>query len=196
MGFLDDFGVDSNDIIAPSFKIAPEGRFFFEIGEAKVQKGTKNAPRDVAFIIEYQLSDADGEPQGSASERTQMKVDGKYTDRCKQSMGYLDIRLKALGFEGGLNDPDFTADNLVGLRGTLEVVHTKQGDRVYANVRNVKLSEDEDSDDNAYEDNRTETAKAADEESGNEPDEKPKRGAAAAARKAPRASAGTENPWD
>lgn len=191
MGFLDDFGVNSDDIIAPSFKIAPEGRFFFEIGEAKVQKGTKNAPNDLAFIIEYQLSDADGDPQGSASERTQMKVDGKYTDRCKQSMGYLDIRLKALGFEGGLNDPEFTPDNLVGIRGTLEVVHTKSGDRTYANVRNVKMSED-DSDDNSYDEEPAEAHYTSDGDGTNPP----KRGAAAAARKAPRESAGTENPWD
>ncbi len=199
MGFLEQYGVDTSEKIEPGRKLAPAGHHYFEIGDSVVKKGTKNKPKDVFQVIEYQLSDADGNPTGSVDERFTLLDGGVYNDRAKQSVGMLDMQLKRLGFEGGVDDPEFTADNLVGIRGKLEGVHNVSGDRVYANVRNVQVIEDDDADDNVYADNRTETAKAADKDAGADPDEqpaeeKPARRRAAAAR-APRQSSAAENPW-
>lgn len=148
MGFLDDYGINKDQVQEAGFRLAPEGKFEFEIGSAKVQKGTKNKPDEQAFVVSYQLSDADGNPKGSTDERWVMKQAGKVTERAAQSLGFLDQRLKHFGFEGGLEDPDFTSpDDLVGIRGTLEVVHTISGERKFANVRNVTAFAPGDEDD-------------------------------------------------
>lgn len=153
MGFLEEYGIKEDEIQEAGFKLPPTGRARFEIGDAKVQKGTKNKPGEQGFIVTYQLSDFDGEPIGKADERWVMKQDGKVTPRAAQSLGFLDLRIKQLGFIGGLNDPEFTGpDALVGIRGTLEVIHNTQGDRKFANVRNVEVDENdaEESDDNEF----------------------------------------------
>lgn len=140
--FLAEYGIDENQIQEAGFKLPPEGRARFEIGDAKVQKGTKNKPGEQAFIITYQLSDADGDPLGKAEDRYVMKQDGKVTPRAQESLGYLDMRLKQLGFVNGLRDEDFTGpDALVGIRGSLRVEHTTNGERKFANVRDVEVEE-------------------------------------------------------
>lgn len=149
MGFLDDFGIKSDDVTAPIYerKLPAAGHHLFEIGDAAVRKGTKNKPQDIMFLIEYQLSDADGDPTGSSSEWFTMKQNGEVTEYCSQQLGYLDLRAKNLGFKDGLNDPEFSAENIIGIRGKLEIVHNKgkgaNSDRTYANVKNVTEFEDD-----------------------------------------------------
>lgn len=139
MGFLDDLGVSRDQVVDPGRKLAPEGKWEFEIGAAKRQKGTKNRPQEEAVIFTYQLSDADGDPKGSVEERWVVKEGGKVTQLVLEKLGFLDLRLKTLGFEGGIEDPEFTSvDDVVGIRGTLEIVHKVSGDRKFANVRNVE----------------------------------------------------------
>lgn len=156
MSFLDQYGITEDQIKeASGYKLAPLGHHRFEIGDAKVQKGTKNRPKDLAFIIEYQLSDFDGNPTGSVRDRFLMKENGVVTDKASTSLGWFERRLRDLGFEGGSADPDFNGpDDLVGLRGTLEVTHQTSGDRVFDNVRNVEVDKrtTEDSSANEYAD--------------------------------------------
>lgn len=150
--FLDEYGIKAEDIKEAGYKLPPVGVHNFEIGDAKVQKGTKNKPGETAFIIVYQLSDADGEPVGKADERRVIKEDGKVTAKAQGELGWLDRRLKDLGFEGGLQDPEFSPDALVGIKGTLEIKHNTSGDRKFANVYNVEVdsARDAESDDNEF----------------------------------------------
>lgn len=168
MGFLDDLGIKQEQIQEAGFKLPPEGRHRFVIGDSKVQKGTKNKPGELAYIISYQLSDADGEPTGKTDERWVMKQDGKVTPRAQESLGYAELRLKQLGFAGGFSDPEFSVDAPVGIRGTLEIIHQTQGDRKFANVRNVEVDDNDASED----DESNEFA----EEPAEEAPAKPKRG--------------------
>lgn len=148
MGFLDDYGIGSDDIQEPTFerKLPAAGTHLFEVGDAVVKKGTKNKPTDVNFLITYQLFDADGDPTGSAEEWFLMKENGQVTDRVKDKLGWLNVRAKSLGFSG-IEDPEFSADNCIGIKGRLEVVHNKSGDRTFANVKNVKADADTSDDD-------------------------------------------------
>jgi len=153
MGFLDDYGIKKEQIQEAGFKLPPVGRHNFVIGDAKIQKGTKNKPGEQAFIINYQLSDADGDPTGKADERRVIKQDGKVTDKAATDLGWLDRRIKDLGFPGGLEDPEFEGpDSLPGIRGTLEIVHNTSGDRKFANVQNVEVAEsgDDEDEDNQF----------------------------------------------
>lgn len=152
MSFLDQYGINPEDIQEAGFKLPPAGVHRFEIGDAKIQKGTKNNPHDTAFIITYQLSDADGEPVGKTDERRVIKQGNKVTEKAKGELGWLDRRIKDLGFAGGLADPEFHGpDDLVGIRGTLEVKHNVSGDRKYANVYNVEVDEGDDNETEANE---------------------------------------------
>jgi hypothetical protein len=150
--FLDEYGIKAEDIKEAGFKLPPVGVHNFEIGDAKVQKGTKNKPGETAFIIVYQLSDADGESVGSTDERRVIKQDGKVTAKAQSELGWLDRRLKDLGFLGGLRDPEFTGpDSVVGIKGTLEIKHNTSGDRKFANVYNVDVDSTRDAEADANE---------------------------------------------
>lgn len=152
MGFLEQYGIEREKIQEAGFKLPPVGRHHFVVGDAKVQKGTKNNPGDEAFIITYQLSDADGESTGKADERRVIRQNGKVTDKAGRELGWLERRIKDLGFAGGLSDPEFEGpDSIVGIRGTLEIVHNTQGDRKFANVQNVEVSDAGHEDDEANE---------------------------------------------
>lgn len=153
MGFLDEYGFGEDDVKTPTFerKLPAAGTHNFEIGEAVVKKGTKNQPNNVSALITYQLSDADGDPTGAAEEWFLMREDGKVTERVQEKLGWLDLRAKSLGFEGGINDPEFSMDNLIGLTGRIEIVHNKSGERTFANVRNVTVdTPDSGADDNEF----------------------------------------------
>lgn len=151
MGFLDDYNIDKATITAPGRALAKEGRYLFEIGDAVVRKGTKTKPKDVFLLITYQLTDSSDNPAPAVEDRFWMKRDGKYDGTCKQSLGYLDGWLKRAGFEGGLEDDEFTSpDVLVGLRGKLRVEQSKSGDRTYANARDVTFLEADDDEDNDF----------------------------------------------
>lgn len=145
MSFLEQYGIKPEQIKEAGFKLPRVGRHNFVVGDAKVQKGTKNNPGDEAFIITYQLSDADGEATGKADERRVIRQNGKVTTKAESDLGWLDRRLKDLGFAGGLQDPEFEGpDSVVGIRGSLEIVHNTSGDRKYANVQNVEVDETRD----------------------------------------------------
>ena len=139
--FLDEYGIAEDQIKEAGFRLPNVGRHNFVVGDAKVQKGTKNKPGELAFIITYQLSDADGESTGKADERRVMKENNKVTEKAERDLSWLDRRIKDLGFPGGLKDPEFSPDALVGIRGTLEIVHNTQGDRKFANVQNVEVAD-------------------------------------------------------
>jgi hypothetical protein len=142
----------------------------------------------VFLLITYQLSDASGEPQNPAEERFWMKRNGVYDDTCKQSMGYLDFFLKRAGFPGGLEDPEFTPDNLVGLKGKLKIEHNKKGDDVFANPREVEFFDAAADDDeaNTFVDDVPDDVAA---------EVKAPRRRPAAAAKEPVASPAADSPW-
>lgn len=165
--FLAEYGIKKEQIQEAGFKLPPVGRHNFVVGDAKVQKGTKNRPDETALVITYQLSNADGEPTGKAEDRYLMKVKGEVTPRCEESLGYAEERLKHLGFTGGFADPDFTGpDALVGIRGRLTIEHNNgkgsNADRKFANVRGVEVDGGghEDDTDNVYADDVPETVEA------------------------------------
>lgn len=199
MGFLDDYGVSGETVTAPTRKLAKEGRYYFEIGDAVLRKGTRNAPKDVFVLFTYQLTDADDEPAGSVDEKFWVRRNGVYDDTCKQSMGYLDRRLKDAGFELGVDDPEYTNDNVIGLRGKLRVEHsTGRDNRIFANPRDVEfiLSDDDDepvSDEPSdYDDNDPRQDKAAANKAAKEP-AAPAR--AARTSRAAKPSPAADNPW-
>lgn len=141
MGLFDDFDIDMDDVkAADGFSNPDDGNYDFEVTEAGLRNGTKKKPDDTFFVIYYSLDEA-----GSKQEWFTVAEDGERTARAKQSLGFLKSRLIDLGLEAAsLND--ISSDDLEGIRGTLQLVTTKNAKGEFQNIKNVKVAEAEDED--------------------------------------------------
>jgi len=144
MGFLDDFGMNFDDVKEAGFDV-PDGFYTFVTSGGRIQDGTSTDPDAVKFVIDYNLFDENDEAVGQTGEWftiAERDENGEpvVTPKAKQSLGYLKTALINLGFKGGdLNGVDL--DDLEGIRGTLQLKTTpgKKGG-AFQNVRNVKLA--------------------------------------------------------
>lgn len=139
MGLLDDFGIDTSDIEAPSFEIE-DGIYEFEIGDVFVKNGSQNYPDRSWIIVEYILGDT-GQKK---SEMFELPLDAEnMTDKERQKLGFYVARLLDLGVaRDQVNNVD--RDDLIGLRGTLQV-YSQSGKgsnkgKMFQNIKNVKVS--------------------------------------------------------
>lgn len=144
MGIFDDFGIDSDAIKESSFDIE-DGTYYFEVAEAEIQEGTQNKPDTTFFYIDYQLTDEDGDTAGSTRSWYTMAEDGDSdTKRVNQSLGFFKADLKKLGVTDLAN---FDGSEIVGLKGVLQLKSTPgkgaNRDKTYQNIRNLRLSEEE-----------------------------------------------------
>ena len=115
-GLLDDFGIDTSDIEVPSFEIE-DGIYEFEIGDVFVKNGSQNYPDKSWIIVEYLLGDSGHKK----SEMFELPVDpANMTDKERQKIGWYVARMVDLGVtREEINTID--RDDLIGLRGTLQV---------------------------------------------------------------------------
>lgn len=120
MGILDDYGIDTNDIEAPSYEIE-DGWYRFTIGDAYVKEGSTNNPDLSWLIIDYQLEDEEGEPKGKTSDLFQLPQDPEApTEDEKKKLGWYVARMVSLGFSRDqINDVE--RDDLIGLTGVLQL---------------------------------------------------------------------------
>lgn len=139
MGLLDDFGIDTSDIEAPSFEIE-DGIYEFEIGDVFVKNGSQNYPDRSWIIVEYILGDT-GQKK---SEMFELPLDAEnMTDKERQKLGFYVARLLDLGVSRDqVNNVD--RDDLIGLQGTLQV-YSQSGKgankgKMFQNIKNVKVS--------------------------------------------------------
>jgi len=140
MGLLDDYGIDTTEIEAPSYDIE-DGMYEMTVGDVYIKQGSKNFPDRSWVIFEYLV----GEEGKKASELFELPVDpGLLTDKEHTRLGYYVARLLSLGVaRENVNDID--KDDLVGLTGTL-VLYTSTGKganagKTFQNIKNVKVSE-------------------------------------------------------
>lgn len=133
MGLLDEYGIDMDEIEAPSFDV-PDDIYEFEVSDFYIQDGTDNYPDRVWLVIQYSL----GSGGKSKSEWFELPADASApTDKELQKLGFYKNRLRDLGIE----DSQMNAvgpDDLIGKTGTLQVF-TKNG---FQNIKGVKLSDD------------------------------------------------------
>lgn len=138
MALLDDY-VDLDPIEAPSYDV-PDNIYEFSLGDARIQEGTKNDPDKVALIFEYKLQD-ENDKSYTYSEWFFLPADANIlTDRDKQSLGYLKLRLISLGVpESEVNEVE--AADLIGTYGTLQIKTTVSKGRQFQNIRNLRVEE-------------------------------------------------------
>lgn len=144
MGIFDEFGIDPSAIKESSFDIE-DGTYYFEVAEAEIQEGTKNNPDTTMFYIDYQLTDEDGDTAGSTRAWYTMAEDGdSETKRVQQSMSFFKADLKRLGVTDLAN---FDGSEIIGRKGVLQLKSTPgkgaNRDKTYQNIRNLRLSEEE-----------------------------------------------------
>lgn len=144
MGIFDEFGIDPSAIKESSFDIE-DGTYYFEVAEAEIQEGTKNNPDTTMFYIDYQLTDEDGDTAGSTRAWYTMAEDGdSETKRVQQSLSFFKADLKRLGVTDLAN---FDGSEIIGRKGVLQLKSTpgkgQNRDKVYQNIRNLRLTEEE-----------------------------------------------------
>lgn len=144
MGIFDEYGIDADSIKESSFDIE-DGTYYFEVAEAEIQEGTQNKPDTTFFYIDYQLTDEDGDTAGSTRSWYTMAEDGDSdTKRVNQSLGFFKADLKKLGVTDLAN---FDGSEIIGLKGVLQLKSTPgkgaNRDKTYQNIRNLRLSEEE-----------------------------------------------------
>jgi hypothetical protein len=139
MGMLDDYGIDTTEIEAPSYDIE-DGMYEMTIGDVYVKEGSKNFPDRSWVIFEYLV----GEEGKKASELFELPKDPEnLTDAERTKLGYYVARLLDLGVaREQVNDID--REDLIGLTGTLVLYSStgkgKNAGKVFQNVKNVKVS--------------------------------------------------------
>lgn len=132
MGLFDDLGVNPEDLPETGYTKVKDGFYNFEISEVTKRQGTKNDPNVTKLTIEY-----DFDEDGSFTEWYTLAEDGdSSTPKALQSLGFLRDRLIDLGVDPATFDPD--DEELVGLRGSLQLTTNAKG---YQNARNVELEE-------------------------------------------------------
>lgn len=136
MGFLEELGIDSEEIETAGFNEPEAGFYQFEISAAAVVEGTSKDADVVKFRIDYACFNDDDSPAGTKSEWWTLfeKAGEEAGETATKSRGYLKSRLLDLGFTKPLNEIEL--DEIEGITGTLRLA--PNGD--YTNVRNVKVS--------------------------------------------------------
>lgn len=139
MGLLDDYGIDTSEVEAPSYEME-DGIYEFTVGDVYVKQGSQAYPDRSWVIIEYLVGDA-GKKQSELFELPQDPEN--LTDRERQKLGYYVARLMDLGVDrAAVNDVD--REDLIGLRGTLQLYSSagkgKNAGKMFQNIKNVKVS--------------------------------------------------------
>jgi len=140
MGMLDDYGIDTSEIEAPSYDLQ-DGIYEMTVGDVYVKQGSQAYPDRSWVIIEYLV----GEEGKKKSELFELPADPEnITDNERQKLGYYVARLLDLGVErAAVNDID--RDDLIGLRGTLQLYSNagkgKNAGKMFQNIKNVKITE-------------------------------------------------------
>ena len=140
MGMLDDYGIDTSEIEAPSYDLE-DGIYEMTVGDVYVKQGSQAYPDRSWVIIEYLV----GEEGKKKSELFELPADPEnITDNERQKLGYYVARLLDLGVErAAVNDVD--RDDLIGLRGTLQLYSNagkgKNAGKMFQNIKNVKVSQ-------------------------------------------------------
>jgi len=140
MGMLDDYGIDTSEIEAPSYDLQ-DGIYEMTVGDVYVKQGSQAYPDRSWVIIEYLV----GEEGKKKSELFELPADPEnITDKERQKLGYYVARLLDLGVErAAVNDID--RDDLIGLRGTLQLYSNagkgKNAGKMFQNIKNVKITE-------------------------------------------------------
>ena len=138
MALLEDYGIDTSDIEAPSYDLE-DGIYEFEVGDVYVKQGSQAYPDRSWVIMEYLVGDSGIKK----SELFELPQDPEnVTERERQKLGYYVARLMDLGIERDeVNDVD--RDDLIGLRGTLQLYSSagkgKNAGKMYQNIKNVKV---------------------------------------------------------
>lgn len=138
MALLDEFGIDTSDIEAPSYELE-DGVYEFEVGDVYVKQGSQNYPDRAWVIVEYLIGDT-GQKKSELFELPQDPEN--LTDRERTKLGYYVARLMDLGVERDkVNEID--RDDLIGLRGTLQLYSSagkgKNTGKMFQNIKNVKI---------------------------------------------------------
>jgi len=138
MALLDDYGIDTSDIQAPSYELE-DGIYEFEVGDVYVKQGSQAYPDRSWVIVEYLVGD-EGKKKSELFELPQDPE--SITDRERTKLGYYVARLMDLGVErDAVNDVD--RDDLIGLQGTLQLYSTpgkgKNAGKMFQNIKNVKV---------------------------------------------------------
>lgn len=137
---LDDYGIDTSEIEAPSYDLE-DGIYEMTVGDVYVKQGSQAYPDRSWVIIEYLV----GEEGKKKSELFELPADPEnITDKERQKLGYYVARLLDLGVErAAVNDID--RDDLIGLRGTLQLYSNagkgKNAGKMFQNIKNVKITE-------------------------------------------------------
>lgn len=139
MALLEDYGIDTSDIEAPSYELE-DGIYEFELGDVYVKQGSQAYPDRSWVIMEYLV----GDTGIKKSELFELPQDPEnITDRERTKLGYYVARLVDLGIpRDEVNDVD--RDDLIGLRGTLTLYSSagkgKNAGKMFQNIKNVKVS--------------------------------------------------------
>jgi hypothetical protein len=146
MGILDEYGIDTTNIEAPSYDIE-DGWYAFTIGDSYVKEGSNANPDLSWLIIDYQLEDEDGEYVGKTSDLFQLPADPEApTAEELKKLGWYVARMLNLGFKRDQIN-DIERDDLIGLTGVLQVA-TREGKgnnkgKFYQNIIKVTVNAEE-----------------------------------------------------
>lgn len=146
MGLLDDYGLDLDEVEAPSWDIA-DGAYEFVIGDLFIKNGSNANPDKSWIIIEYLV----GESGKRFSELYQLPVDAANpTDGELMTLGRYKSRVISFGFdESEVNNVD--RDSVVGITGTFQLRTTKgKNGGLFQNIRNLKVTGTPDDGGNAF----------------------------------------------
>lgn len=147
-GLLAAYGVDAEEIEAPSYEI-DDGIYEFVIGNFFIQHGTKANPDGPdSAVVCYMLGDEGREKR----EFFNLPEDpDNITEAEEKKLGWFVSRMSGLGIDKAeLNklDEDELADRLIGLSGSLELFTqkgkkgTKNEGKEFQNIRKVRLDEE------------------------------------------------------
>lgn len=146
MGLLDAYGIDTDNIEAPSYD-KEDGWYSFEIGDVYIKEGSQNNPNATWLIIDYLLEDEDGNSKGKVSDLFTIPEDpANPTEDEQKRLGWYVARMLDLGFaRSEINDIE--AEDLIGLRGALEL-KTRAGKgrnsgKEYQNIVKVRVEKAE-----------------------------------------------------
>lgn len=133
MGLLEDYAPDLEQIEVPSWEV-PDGNYPFVVGSAAIVVGTRKEPDAVNFVFKFLLGEA-GKPKDEWFRLPENP--SAPTDKEKEKLGYLKVRLLSLGIPENQHNT-VTEDDLVGIEGNLSLL-TKNG---YQNIRSLTLEDD------------------------------------------------------
>lgn len=141
MGLLDDFIENFEDVKeSTGYGQTPEGVYDFVVDEPFVKEGSSRDENWRGFMIPFILNDGKKDIEHTdvytlpASPRP-----SEWNEKESGAMSRLKSRLLSLGLSR--DDADhLNTDLLVGVTGTLQIKHRKQGEQTYVNIVNLKAT--------------------------------------------------------